>query len=75
MPRRRNSSGLKNLFGPSCMVIGVLLVMWGRNLVYSTGGQLRYLFTGLPNDQGSALVIGGGALIAVGLYQVFLKHS
>lgn len=57
------------------MVIGVLLVMWGRNLVYSTGGQLRYLFTGLPNDQGSALIVGGGALIVVGVYQVFFKHS
>ena len=75
MPRRYNSSGSTHLFGPICLVIGVLLVMWGRNLVYSTGGQLRYLFTGLPNDQGSALIVGGVALIVVGVYQVFFKHS
>jgi uncharacterized protein YjeT (DUF2065 family) len=73
MPRRKNSAHHKNLFGAICMVTGVLLVMWGRNLVYSTGGQLRYLFTGLPNDQGSALVIGGGALIVIGVYLVFLQ--
>jgi len=57
------------------MVIGVLLVMWGRNLIHSTSGHLHYFFTGLPNDRGMALVVGGSALIAVGVYQVFWNQK
>ncbi|MEY4387409.1 MAG: hypothetical protein RLY20_2692 [Verrucomicrobiota bacterium] len=55
------------------MVAGVILVMWGRNLAYSLGGHVRYVFTGSPGDKPMLLLIGGGILIALGFYQVFWK--
>ena len=56
------------------MVAGVILLMWGRNLAYSLGGSLRYVFTGSPGEKPMLLMIAGGALIAVSLYQVFWKQ-
>jgi len=72
MPRRKNTAYRRNLFGALCMVAGVVLVMWGRNLAYSAGGTLRYLFTGSTTDEALALFAGGGGLIALGVYLVFL---
>jgi uncharacterized protein YjeT (DUF2065 family) len=73
MPRRKNSAHHKNLFGAICMVTGVVLLMCGRRLAYSMSGQLRYLFTGSPTSDAAALMVGGGALIVVGVYLVFLQ--
>lgn len=56
------------------MVVGVLLLMVGRKQAYSLGGQLTYVFTGSPGDRPVLLMVAGGALIAVGLYQVFWKQ-
>jgi hypothetical protein len=65
--------GMKVLVGAICMVAGVALMMWGRNLAYSLGGQVRYVFTGSPGDKPMLLMIGGGILIVIGCYQVFWK--
>jgi hypothetical protein len=59
---------MKNILGASCLVAGVVLLMWGRNLAYSLPSAVRYVFTGLPGDRSMYLMIGGGGLIAVGLY-------
>jgi uncharacterized protein YjeT (DUF2065 family) len=74
MARRKNSTRDKNIFGAGCMVAGVLLVMWGRHVAYSLGGQLHYLVMGSPTDKAMALMIVGGVLIAVGMYQVFWRQ-
>jgi len=69
------SADRKNVFGASCMVAGVILVMCARNIAYSLGGKLQYLFTGSPGDKPVYLWVGGGALIVIGVYQVFLKQK
>lgn len=55
------------------MVGGVVLLICGRRLAYSMSGQLRYLFTGSTTSDAAALMVGGGALIVVGVYLVFLQ--
>lgn len=74
MSQRNRSSRDKNVLGAGCMVAGVLLVMWGRNVAYSAAGQLQYLITGSPGERAMVLMIGGGALILIGMYQVFWRR-
>jgi type II secretory pathway component PulM len=71
MSPRGQSPREKNVMGAACIVAGVLLVMWGRNVAYSLPGQVQYLFTGSPGEKATALFIAGGALILIGMYQVF----
>ena len=71
MPRRKRSSRDKNVFGAGSVVIGVLLVMWGRNEAYTLGGQVHYVFTGSPTERAIVLMIIGTALAVIGMYQVF----
>jgi uncharacterized protein YjeT (DUF2065 family) len=74
MARRRNSTRDKNIFGAGCVVAGVLLLMWGRNAAYSAAGQLHYVFTGAPTEKAMTLMVSGGALVVIGMYQVFWRR-
>lgn len=74
MSRRKRSSAEKNVLGAGCVVVGVLLVMWGRNVAYSVAGQLQYVFTGSPGERAMVLMIAGGVLIVIGVYQVFWRQ-
>jgi len=58
-----------------CLVGGVLLIVWGRNMAESVGGQLQNAFTGSPGDKPMWLYIGGGVLCAVGLFQLLWKRK
>jgi len=57
--------------GIICLVVGVLLIVWGHNLAQSIGGQLQNAFTGTPGDKPMWLYIGGGVLCALGVFQIF----
>ena len=57
--------------GVICLVVGVLLIVWGHNMAQSVGGQLQRAFTGSPGDKPMWLYIGGGVLCALGLFQIF----
>jgi hypothetical protein len=59
---------MKNFLGASCLVVGIVLIMWGRNLAYSLGGKVQYLVNGAPGDRPIYLMLGGGGLIALGFY-------
>lgn len=61
---------MKVIFSAICLVVGVLLVMWGRNMAYSLSGHVSYMFTGSPGDKPMYLFVGGGVLIVIGLYQL-----
>ncbi len=56
--------------GIICLVVGVLLIVWGHNMAQSVGGQLQNAFTGSPGDKPMMLYIGGGVLCAIGLFQI-----
>ena len=57
--------------GVTCLVAGVLLIVWGHNMAQSVGGQLQNAFTGSPGDKPMWPYIGGGVLCALGLFQVY----
>ena len=57
--------------GVICLVVGVLLVVWGHNMAESVGGRVTNLVTGSPGDKPLWLYIGGGVLCALGLFQIF----
>ena len=57
--------------GVICLVVGVLLIVWGYNMAQSVGGRVTNLFTGSPGDKPMWLYIGGAVLGALGLYQIF----
>jgi len=58
-----------------CLVSGVLLIVWGRNMAQSVGGQLQNAFTGSPGDKAMYCYIGGAILCAVGLVQLVWKRK
>lgn len=57
--------------GVICLVVGVLLIVWGHNLTQAVGSRLHNLFTGSPGDKPLWLYSGGAVLCALGLYQIF----
>jgi len=59
--------------GIICVVVGVLLLVWGHNLAQSIGGQLQNAFVGSPGDKPMHLYIGGAALGLLGLFLIFWK--
>lgn len=58
--------------GVVCLVVGVLLLVWGHNMAQSIGGQLQNAFTGSPGNKPMWLYIGGGVLCALGVFQIFM---
>ena len=66
---------MQKVVGIVCLVAGVLLIVWGYNMAQSIGGQLQQVFTGSPGDKPMWLYIGGGALCALGVFQVFVAQK
>lgn len=64
---------MQKLIAVICLVVGVVLIVWGHNMAQSVGGQLQNVFTGSPGDKPMYCYIGGGVLCAVGLFQLFWK--
>ena len=62
---------MQKTVGVTCLVAGVLLIVWGHNMAQSIGGQLQNAFTGSPGDKPMWLYIGGGVLCALGLFLVY----
>ena len=61
---------MQKITGIICVVVGVLLLVWGHNIARSIGGQLQNAFTGSPGDKPMWLYIGGSVLIFLGVAQV-----
>lgn len=61
---------MQKMIGVTCLVAGVLLIVWGYDLAQSVGGQLNKIFTGSPGDKPQWLYIGGAVLCALGLFQI-----
>lgn len=57
--------------GIICLVAGGRLIVWEHNLAQSLSGQFSRIFTGSPGDKSMWLYRGGGALCALGVFQIF----
>ena len=62
---------MQKAVGIVCLVVGVLLIVWARNLSQSVGGQLQEAFTGSPGDKAMWLYIGGAVLCALGAFGIY----
>ena len=71
----RHASVMQKVIGIICLVAGVGLIIWGRNMAQSVGGQLQNAFTGSPGDKAMYCYIGGAILCAAGLFQLLWKRK
>jgi hypothetical protein len=62
---------MQKVTGIICIVIGVLLFVWGHNIAQSFGSQVQQLWTGAPTDRAMYLYIGGAILAVLGVAQIF----
>jgi hypothetical protein len=62
---------MQKLTGIICIVVGVLLLVGGRNIANSIGSQVQQVFTGAPTDRAMYLYIGGLVLAVLGVAQIF----
>jgi hypothetical protein len=57
--------------GVACLVVGILLLVWGYNAHQSFGSQLQETFTGSPSDKSMYMLISGAVLSIIGLFELF----
>lgn len=60
--------------GIACLVVGIILLVYGINATDSLASNLRESFTGNPTDRSIWLLVGGAALAVVGGSTLF-AHS
>jgi amino acid permease len=61
--------------GVICLVIGMVLLIWGRKIADSFGSQVQQIFTGAPTDRAVYLYIIGIVLALLGVAQIFWKRK
>ena len=58
---------MQSVVGMAFLVVGVVLIMFGRQASASVGSRFSELFTGTPSDRTIWLVVAGVAAAIVGL--------
>ena len=66
---------MQKVIGVICIVVSVLLFVWGYNISQSVGSQVERVWTGSPPDKSMYLYIGGAVLGLLGLFQVFFSKK
>lgn len=59
--------------GVICLVAGVLLAVWARNISSSIGSQLHEAVTGAPVDKAMHLYIAAAVVGLFGLFLIFWR--
>jgi hypothetical protein len=62
---------VQKIIGVICLVLGVLLLVWGHNIAQSVDSQVKQVFTGSPTDRATYYYIAGTVLGLFGLFQIF----
>lgn len=62
---------MKKVIGVVCLVGGVGLLLWGRNISQSIGSQVVQVFTGSPVDRAIYAYTAGTVLLLGGLFCLF----
>jgi len=74
LPKRRATTirgGMKKVIGVVCLVGGVGLLVWGRNISQSIGSQVVQVFTGSPAERAIYAYTAGTVLLLGGLFCLF----
>jgi hypothetical protein len=61
--------------GVICLVVGIILLLWGHNIANSVGSQVQQIFTGSPTDRAMHFYIGGLVLAILGSALIFWKRK
>jgi Protein of unknown function (DUF3185) len=61
---------MQKIIGVICLVLGVLLLVWGHNIALSVDSQVKQVFTGSPTDRATYYYIAGTVLGLFGLFQI-----
>jgi hypothetical protein len=62
---------MQRIIGIIALVIGIMLLVWARDMANSIGSQVQQAFTGAPTDRVTYFRIGGAALVIFGAFQIF----
>jgi drug/metabolite transporter (DMT)-like permease len=66
---------MQKIVGVICLVVGILLLLWGHNITNSVGSQVQQIFTGSPTDRAVHFYIGGAVLAILGVPLIFWKRK
>lgn len=66
---------MQKIIGLIALVIGIMLLVWGRNIAASFGSQVQQAFTGAPTDRAMYFQMGGVALVIYGAVQIVRKRK
>jgi hypothetical protein len=66
---------MQKIIGVICLVLGILLLLWGHNIAQSVDSQVKQIFTGSPTDRATYYYIAGTALGLFGLFQVLWPNK
>jgi hypothetical protein len=66
---------MQKIIGVVCLVIGVALLLKGHDIARALDSQIKNIFTGSPAHKVIYYYLGGAALCAAGLAQIFWKRK
>jgi len=66
---------MQKISGVICLVVGIILLLWGHNIANSVGSQVQQIFTGSPTDRAMHFYIGGLVLAIPGAALLFWKRK
>ena len=62
---------MQKAIGVVCLVVGVMLLVWGHNIAQTVGSQVKEAVTGSPIDRTIYFYIGGAVLSVLGVFRIF----
>ena len=62
---------MQKAIGVACLVVGVMLLVWGYNISQTVGSQVKEAITGSPTDRSMYFYIGGAVLSIFGFFRIF----
>ena len=62
---------MQKAIGVACLVVGVMLLVWGYNISHTVGSQVKEAITGSPTDRSMYFYIGGAVLSIFGAFRTF----
>ena len=66
---------MEKIIGVICLVLGVMLLVWGHDSAQSLNSQVTNLVTGNPTNRTMYFYAGGAALTLYGLLQIVWKRK
>jgi Protein of unknown function (DUF3185) len=65
---------MSRIIGVICLVLGILLLVWGHDSAQSINSQVNNLLTGNPSNRTMYFYAGGAVLTIFGLLQIVWKR-